>query len=123
MAFDHFTLSHFENLQKGLFRFLKGDAKNLLAAVKDVISLYRGYHLYIILVNILLLVVGTFFVILSVQEYATAIIGLNEFTFKLSVGLFCIFYAALSLYLTRITVLKRLSKVRSFEKEFVKFLR
>jgi len=90
--------------------------------IKDVVSLYRGYRWYIIIIGILALITGITFMMLSTQEYIARVMSMSEFIFRFSIGFLTFFYGFIGLYLEEVFIAKKLAKVKYFENKLSKFL-
>ncbi len=104
------------------FRRYVPSTKEVVSLAKDVISLYRGYRWLIVVVSTLILIAGLLMLFYSTYYYITSKLGINEFLFRLFIGLITTSYATLSLYLEEKSIARRLAKVKSVEVELSKLL-
>jgi len=96
--------------------------EDIVDLVVDVISLYRGYHSYVLSLSIITLIIG-----ISMIGYAASwrlVMGIpaSEFLFRISIGIVTTVYAFFSLYLSEVWMGKRLNKGRLLEDRLDEFL-
>ncbi|MEM0061845.1 MAG: hypothetical protein QXT53_08565 [Ignisphaera sp.] len=92
------------------------DEEETIHLIKDVISLYRGYRWYIVLVGIVLTITGVVLIaliLLAVKEGVSG--GIDAILFRFVVATIYLGYGVLDLYLERRTIFRRLARAKQIE--------
>ncbi|MEM3973263.1 MAG: hypothetical protein QW320_02690 [Ignisphaera sp.] len=92
------------------------DEEETICLIKDVISLYRGYRWYIVLVGIVLTITGAVLIaliVLAVKEGVSG--GIGVILFRFVVAIIYLGYGVLDLYLERRTIFRMLVRVKQIE--------
>jgi len=98
-------------------RIRRLDEEKLIRFIKDVVSFYRGYRWYIVVLGLFSVIVGAVFVALAVGDYIAKVIGVGELMFRLIVATILLVYGNLDLYLEEKSIARRLAKVKQLENE------
>jgi hypothetical protein len=83
--------------------------------IKDAVSLYRGYRWSVVAIGVALTAAGAVCDALAIWLFLTGAIPVTELLFRLGAGALMILYGALDLYLERVSIAKRLARVRVIE--------
>ena len=103
-------------------RIRRLDEEKLIRFIKDVVSFYRGYRWYIVVLGLFSVIVGAVFVALAVEDYIAEVVGVGEFTFRLIVAAILLIYGNLDLYFEERSIAKRLARVKQLEDDLSKFI-
>ena len=97
------------------------DEEEVVRLIKDVISLYRGYRWYIVLVGTLLTITGVVLIVPAMKGIINGEIGIS--LFRSAVATIYFVFGILDLYLERRTIFRRLARAEQLENALSKFIK